>query len=564
MFKLKTKDLYEKIMYWKKCFFILINFIIIFYSFLILLIDRSLNIFNIIIVLSSFLIQFIVNSIINLYIIFILKRKMIYETLSILKNTKLPKKLPKVVYVYTTHNDFWEARLLQSMQQTYKNIEYWISDGSSDQQKSKKIKEFCKKYKVHYHSLNRPSLNKADNLNHFLNHSKVKFDYLLISDSDVAIDRNFVQLSLKLFNYKNQKRLGWVSSNISNYPSNNLWNNSLYNLENIAFSNKFLISNINNKVNSNLYSSTSLISSEMLLDFDFQFPNSCLEDWYLECLAYKKGWIGYINPITISLQSFDKNIFNYCKRIFRVNDWIIKYLKELFFKNIDEEKTQNNNSVINSALMVFMQIIYLFLVPFFISYFVNYYDVLIHNSTITIMFYSSLTLIILYIIVWFIINIKLLKNNWFLHMIFIFLNWISIFWLRIYRTYKAFFRSKYADFVPSRGYKNSISSYMNKIIITSSTIFLFLIGFNVLGIFINMWTINWGFLYLFILINFIFGFFLLSCWSFVISYLFSLIKTNKQYDVNSFVYCNNDYINHKKIIEKWLKENNLNMKEVLN
>jgi hypothetical protein len=35
-----------------------------------------------------------------------------------------PKKNPpKVVYVYTTHNDFMPARLLQNMEQTYKNFE---------------------------------------------------------------------------------------------------------------------------------------------------------------------------------------------------------------------------------------------------------------------------------------------------------------------------------------------------------------------------------------------------------------------------------------------------------
>ena len=42
----------------------------------------------------------------------------IYEFRNIIKNVKLPKKLPKVVYVYTTYNDFWKERLLQNMEQT--------------------------------------------------------------------------------------------------------------------------------------------------------------------------------------------------------------------------------------------------------------------------------------------------------------------------------------------------------------------------------------------------------------------------------------------------------------
>ncbi|WP_406602456.1 glycosyltransferase [Metamycoplasma sualvi] len=118
---------------------------------------------------------------------------MMKEVNEIQTTTKLPSNLPKVVYVYTTHNDFWEEIMLHNMQQTYQNIEYWISDGSSDKEKIKEIKAFCKKYNVNYHSLKRPSVNKADNLNHFLKYAKVNFDYLLIADFDVIIDKNFVK-----------------------------------------------------------------------------------------------------------------------------------------------------------------------------------------------------------------------------------------------------------------------------------------------------------------------------------------------------------------------------------
>jgi hypothetical protein len=47
----------------------------------------------------------------------------VYETLYIINTAKLPDKLPKVVYVYTTHNDFLPGRVLQNAKQTYKNFE---------------------------------------------------------------------------------------------------------------------------------------------------------------------------------------------------------------------------------------------------------------------------------------------------------------------------------------------------------------------------------------------------------------------------------------------------------
>jgi hypothetical protein len=52
-----------------------------------------------------------------------LTNKYVDETLHIVHEVKMPIKLPKVVYVYTTHNDFMPARLLQNAKQTYKNFE---------------------------------------------------------------------------------------------------------------------------------------------------------------------------------------------------------------------------------------------------------------------------------------------------------------------------------------------------------------------------------------------------------------------------------------------------------
>jgi hypothetical protein len=52
-----------------------------------------------------------------------LRNLYVKEMLTIVHTAKLPKKCPKVVYVYTTHNDFLPTRLLQNINQTYKNFE---------------------------------------------------------------------------------------------------------------------------------------------------------------------------------------------------------------------------------------------------------------------------------------------------------------------------------------------------------------------------------------------------------------------------------------------------------
>lgn len=564
MFKLNVRDKYEKIMFWKKNLLIVVNFCILLYFLLVLIFNKEATIFNFLVVTFSIIIQLILNLIVKAYIILQLKKEMIYETLSILKNTKLPSKLPKVVYVYTTHNDFWEARLLQSMQQTYKNIEYWISDGSSDKEKSKEIQAFCTKYNVNYHSLNRPSTNKADSLNHFLKYSGAKFDYLLISDSDVAINKNFVSTSLKFFYYQKQKQLGWVSSNIINYSSNNLWNILMSKSENIAFINKFLLSNINNKMNSNLYSAACLISKNMLDSFNYQFPEGSLEDVYLECFGYKNGWNGYINPITISMQTFDKNIINFCKRTFRVDDWMIKYLKEFFFKRNNEEKLETNYMIFQNAFSRFLQILSLPLIAFLISFVIFHFDTLISNPIFIWTFWAFLAYLISVIIYWIAVHVQLLGKHIISCSIMFLIHFIALFWLVSFRKFNSFFRSKYAEFIPSRGYKTSNKMILIKQILQVFFSLIILVSFNIASIYFQIWNINWGWLYLFVLINLIVGLLFLSPIFFLISYALSFIIVNKNYNKDNWVYCNNQYVNNKKIIDKWLINNNIDEQELFN
>jgi cellulose synthase/poly-beta-1,6-N-acetylglucosamine synthase-like glycosyltransferase len=100
------------------------------------------------------------------------------------------------------------ARVLQSMKQTYKNFEIWISDGSDKEECKKELDAFCKEHKINLFRLGGSgSKNKADNTNKFLKYSGVDFDYLLITDADAVVHKNFVETSVKMFLSKKFPRL---------------------------------------------------------------------------------------------------------------------------------------------------------------------------------------------------------------------------------------------------------------------------------------------------------------------------------------------------------------------
>ena len=213
MFSLKSFDYYRKARFWiifyPMVYFIITGLLIGFLQLFSKFLFNNISISIIAIVNFAWAVSIGAISFIVIFLRIILKwkvRKMyVYECISIIVNTKLPDKLPKVVYVYTTHDDFMPTRMLQNMQQTYTNIEYWISDGSELAGTKKTIDDFVKKHKnVHLYRMKRPSKNKADNLNSFLANHKSNFDYLMISDADVAIQKDFVDKSLKFFYCNNQ------------------------------------------------------------------------------------------------------------------------------------------------------------------------------------------------------------------------------------------------------------------------------------------------------------------------------------------------------------------------
>ncbi len=561
MINLKAKDFFIKANYWKSLIiriFSIFLFIYIFFYFLYINLNSNINSIdhyglNIVIVFCYFTFLSIFNKFFNFWLFKKCYSLMMKDVKKIQKTVELPKKLPKVVYVYTTHNDFWETRLLQSMQQTYKNIEYWISDGSSNKEKIQEIKDFCKKYNVNYHSLNRPSLNKADNLNHFLKYAKVDFDYLLISDADVAIDKNFVSTSLKFFYYNGFKRLGWVSSLLNNYWYDNWYSYiSCYYWNNVYFYR--LEPNFNQQKSASLHSACSLIKKELLLDFDMKFPDSNLEDFWLEFLATRKYWKGFLNPITISLEIYDKNIFNNFTRMFRINDWSVKLYKDHYWTNLNESNKLINQEFFNTIWIRPLKWIFLpILSSLIIFIFINYSNIITSH-------YQYL-IIISCILSWIIFDFiyKIIKNlnlwNWkkfhlvLLSLLIYYLYNISTFWYSSMRFFNSFFRSKYADFITSKNIsKNSKLNNlykMRKFIITFFSCLIILTIFDIIFIFFKWNALNFVLMFVFIYVNLLLSWILLSLISFFILYSLSWInkKTNNS---KKFIYCQNEKMFGKK------------------
>ena len=574
MFNLKTKDLYEKINFWKKYIFfflfLLISIYLFFSSFLFVK-EKNYNIFYINLLVLSFLILFtsIFNGFFNLFLTYFFRRKITIELLEILKNNKLPKKLPKVVSVYTTHNDFWAERLLQTMQQNYSNIEYWISDGSSNLEISKKIREFAKKHKINYHYLNRPSTNKADNLNHFLKNSGAKFDYLLIQDADVAIDKNFVKTSLVFFNSKNQKRLGWVSSMMQNFKTNNLFTNNLMHSENrvFVFENFYKNFIMSNEVN--LYSSACLIKKEMLKEFDLLFPDSCLEDGWLEMLATKKYWVGLINPFAISMQAYDNSILNSFNRLYRVNDWSLKFYKEYFFKNQNETKRTFYRKCFNECVIKpYRNIFLVIVISILVFLLVNYWKDFISHKEYQILLICFCASFIVNFIAGFLESFLFLKWKSLSFTFFYTIYNFSTFWYSFYRYVKAFYFSKYSDFSPTRSTTNNKNNKWINLKKVKNFIYLFivftilLLVFDLNFVFFDLYNKNLYLSFIFIFINVLVGSMWFSQFCFLFLYSLTFIKTNKKYKKEDFVFCTDKFVKQDKLIDNWCKKENITREQL--
>ena len=488
------------------------------------------------------------------------KKQLINEYLEILSNVQMPSQQPKVIYVYTTHNDFMPSRLLQNMQQTYKNIEYWISDGSSNEDVSKEIVEFAQKHNVNLFKMDKPSENKADNLNTFLKKSGATFDFLLIGDADVAFDKNLVKCNLRYFYSKKQKRLGYVSSMLQNYKTKNFFSNTLRFMENLSLFRKDINKVIKSRFSPNLYSACCLLSKEYLDDMG-GFPEGCFEDGYLELNGSKKYWYGIVSPLTLSVQKFDENIKKYKVRQLRIIDWIIKYERTEAFRNLNQKFSSTYREYFLNLFSGPIILLSIILLPFAIMAIISFVPIFFSN------YYYWIMLAV--IVIGFVVlssqvnkdsNDIMGKKNAFIFPFFLFLLFLSVWPQMIKHWFKAIILKKYSTFKPTRSrdknkkQESKIKPIIFDIFITITSLIIVVI--SIVLFVINKWyEINWWMLLLFVSIVSIFGLIFLTYLSTIILYLLSFIENNKSYDDKDFVEYDNDYIKHTKIKDDFFDRN---------
>ena len=491
-----------------------------------------------------------------------LRKMFVNECLEIVNFTKMPNKLPKVVYVYTTHNDFMPGRLLQNMKQSYKNFEVWISDGSSNKQIIDEIDLFVKKYSnVHLFRMKNESKNKADNLNTFLKESGATFDYLLIADADEALHERFVEKTLPFFYSSKIDRLAYVTPLNQTYRTRSLFSNYGRFVEDFVFFND-LKSNWTLSDYPHTYGASSLFSGEFVKKvMGNQFPIGCFEDWYSENIAVRKGWAGLITPITICTQAFDSSSPALFSRLMRINDWGIKYNKEQAFKDYNEKYEK---WFMKAFLILFIPLIILliiFILSTLIWLFSYHFDFILSNKPLMFSLIVNVTLLLIGLI--FLgfdkPKITITFKEKVLAPIFAFFIGLALLPRVLQHWYLAFVKSKYMEFggSPKRFIKYGFMKNIQKI-------FPDIIWFIVLSVLLSTFDFTFVYYglylklsYLFVIVNVVLIVFWISCISSIFLYITSQIIENKKYNPNDFIVYDNEFVQFKKIKEEFYTKNKI-------
>jgi hypothetical protein len=163
------------------------------------------------------------------------------------------------------------------------------------------------------------SENKAHNLNYFLKHSGVRFDYLVIADADEIFDENFVDCNIRFFYSSKISRLAYVTPLNQTYSAGNLYSNVLRKVEDIRFVD-YISHSYRTSMFGHLFSASCIISNEFLKSISYNFPTVVAEDIFTENIAVRDGWVGLMSPLTVCIQQFDINITANTKRGMRIFD----------------------------------------------------------------------------------------------------------------------------------------------------------------------------------------------------------------------------------------------------
>ncbi len=130
-------------------------------------------------------------------------RQYLNSCTKIVSSCKNMKINAKVAMVVCTCNDISFNTILQTAQQTYENMDVWISDDSNNPETIESIDNFCKKhgfYACHRdvnHKKAHPT--KIGNLFYFLEKHGKNYDYIFENDSSAIVTPTFVENSLAFF-----------------------------------------------------------------------------------------------------------------------------------------------------------------------------------------------------------------------------------------------------------------------------------------------------------------------------------------------------------------------------
>ena len=464
------------------------------------------------------------------------------ECLEIIHNTKLPDNLPKVLYIYTTHNDFIGARVLQNMRQSYKNFEVWVSDGSDSLEWRNKIKKFCEKNNINLFQLGEGgSKNKADNLNQFLRNYKNNFEYLLVGDADEVFHHNFVESAIKLFYSDKIKNLGFVAPFNVNYRSKGIYANTSRFTDTNSFYAR-LANNFKLSILPPLSGQSCLISKKSLVECNksLKFDDGNLEDWYLEASMVETLNFGIMLPCYPCYYEPDANVKANFNRIMRIEDWRTRWWKKRvksIIKNHNERFSEWYKKYLFMLCLPLVIFAGLGLFSFLIWIMVNWHDYVLKN----ILFWIAISLGLIYLIFFLIMNAYYTRKWSFKFLDVLLYTPIIIMWVFVANIkftthwFKSLFLGKYSEFggsgnsrflrIKSKNLKWWISLILLTILISL---------FNSLMFTLVTWeNLKW----LIIIFNVYVGVIWLGCFSYLVLWYINFIPYNKNFSRDDWIDC---------------------------
>lgn len=464
----------------------------------------------------------------------------------IINSTNLPKKIPKVLYIYTCHNDLSEERLLQNMNQSYANLEIWVSDGSNKTEWRNKIKDFCSKNKINLFQLPpEGSKNKADNLNKFLAEYKGTYDYLLIGDAKEIFHPDFINNAIKFFYSNKIKNLSYIVPLNVGYRINGIFSNTIRIHDSLNFyqeiGKSFSLKNIHS-----LLGRSFLISKESFLKSTKNkgFDDVDLEDFYLEYSLIENDFFGLALPFSNCYFEPDKDVFSHFNRLLKMNDWIIRWWKlrnrKTYFIKYNEKFTEwyKENSIY--LFKPFFWISSLLLFDFFVLILIENWEFAFFKNILFWIFISFFILLILIkTISKFIIILKINFNivDTICYPLVIILYNFALIVPTTISWFKSIFMNKYSNFIGD----GDLDFYNNRkkirfCWVSFTLVSTLIVLFNSLFFIFAPW---YEFKWIIIFFNTFVGVIWLSYFSYLILHYINFVPYNLSYDDKKWLECKN-------------------------